>query len=85
MMFSDLDRDIFVSCEELYQYLEEAESVAKATGSAKPERTPRLKKRRRTPTPEEQIDDRDEHAFTEDEEHVTKRQYLDDASYEGSS
>jgi len=27
--FKDIDRDIFVSCDELYQYLEEAEAMAK--------------------------------------------------------
>ena len=25
--FKDIDRDIFVSCDELYQYLEEAETI----------------------------------------------------------
>ena len=44
--------------------------------STKPEQNPRLKKRRRTQTPEEQLDDRDE-----DEEHVSNRWDLDDASY----
>lgn len=74
-----------MSCEELYQYLEEAETVAKAAESTKSERNPRLKKRGRTRTPEEQLDDRDENAFAEDEEHVSKRRDLDDASYKASS
>ena len=69
-----------MSCDELYQYLEEAETIAKIAKSTKPERNPRLKKRRRTQTPEEQLDHRDE-----DEEHVSKRRDLDDASYKESS
>jgi hypothetical protein len=76
--------DIFVSCDELYQYLEEAETIAKIAESTKPERNPRLKKRRRTQTSEEQLDDRDEDAYAEDEEHVSKRRDLDDASYKES-
>jgi hypothetical protein len=32
-------------------------------------------------TPEGQLHDRAEDAFAEDEEHVFKRRYLDDASY----
>ena len=48
-------------------------------------RTPRLKKRRRTQTPEEQLDDRDEDAYAQDEEHAYKRRDLDDASYKRSS
>jgi hypothetical protein len=74
-----------VSCGELYQYLEDAETVAKIAESAGSKRNPRLKKRRRTRTPEEQLDDRDENAFAEDEEHVSKRRDLDDASYKASS
>jgi hypothetical protein len=84
--FEDIARDIFVSCGELYQYLEEAEIIANIAESTKPERNLRLKKRRRTRTPEEQLDDHDEDAYVEDEEHVSKRRDLDDASYkEGSS
>jgi hypothetical protein len=74
-----------VSCEELYQYLEEAETIVKTAESTRSERNPRLKKRRRTRTPEEQLDDRDENAFAKDEEHVSKRRDLDDASYKASS
>lgn len=74
-----------MSCGELYQYLEEAETIAKLAESTKPKRNPRLKKRRRTQTPEEQLDDHDEGAYAEDEEHVSKRQDLDDASYKESS
>ena len=74
-----------MSCDELYQYLEAAETIAKTAESTKPERNPPLKKRRRTQTPEEQLDDRDEDAYAEDEEHVSKRRDLDDGSYEGSS
>lgn len=74
-----------MSCHELYQYLEEAETIAKIVESTKLERNPRLKKRRRTQTPEEQLDDRDEDAYAEDEEHVSKRRDLDDASYKESS
>ena len=49
-------------------------------------RNPRLKKRRRTQTPKEQPDDRDEDAYTDDEAHVSKCRDLDDGSYkEGSS
>jgi len=51
----------------------------------KPVRNPRLKKRRRTQTPEEQLDDRDEDAYAEAEEHVSKRRDLDDSSYNESS
>ncbi|RMZ82805.1 hypothetical protein DV736_g6632, partial [Chaetothyriales sp. CBS 134916] len=83
--FKDIDGDIFVSCDELYQYLEEAETIAKIAESTKPERNPRLKKRRRTQTPEEQLDDRDEDAYAEDEAHVSKRRDLDDTSYKESS
>lgn len=83
--FKDIDRDIFVSCDELYQYLEEAETIAKSAESTKPERNPRLKKRCQTQTPEEQLDNRDEDAYAKDEEHVSKRQDLDDASYQESS
>ena len=74
-----------MSCDELYQYLEEAETITKTTESTKPERNPPLKKRRRTQTPEEQLDDRDEDAYVEDEEHVSKRRDLGDASYKESS
>jgi hypothetical protein len=74
-----------VSCDELYQYLEEAETIAKIAESTKLERNPRLKKRRRTQTPEEQLDDRDEDAYAEHEGHVSKRRDLDDASYKESS
>jgi hypothetical protein len=83
--FKDIDRDIFVSCGELYQYLEEAETIAKLAKSTEPERNPRLKKRRRTQTPEEQLDDHDEGAYAEDEEHVFQRWDFDDASYKRSS
>ncbi|KIX92100.1 uncharacterized protein Z520_12184 [Fonsecaea multimorphosa CBS 102226] len=68
--FNDIDRDIFVSCEELYQFLERGEAVAKITKSKKPEPSPPLKKRRRAPTPEEQLEDSDEKAYVEDEERV---------------
>jgi hypothetical protein len=83
--FKDIDRDIFVSCDELYQYLEEAETIAKIAESTKLERNPRLKKRRRTQTPEEQLDGRDEDAYAEYKEHVSKRQDLDDAAHKESS
>ena len=74
-----------MSCDELYQYLEEAETITKTAESTKPERNPRLKKRRRTQTPKEQLDDCDEDAYAEDEEHASKRRDLDDASYKESS
>lgn len=81
----DLDRDIFVSCNKMYQYLEDAEAIVKITESRRPQQHQRLKKRHRTRTPEEQFDDRDEDAYTEYEEHISKRQDLDNASYKGSS
>jgi len=88
--FKDLDRDIFVSCDELYQCLREAEVLTKKWARKKAARketahNPRPKKRRRTETPEEQLDDRDEAAFVKDEERVSKRQELDDSSYKESS
>jgi hypothetical protein len=82
--FKDLDRDIFVSCDEMYQYLEEAEGIVKIAELTRQEQKPRPKKRR-TQTPEHQLDDRDEHAYAEDEEHVSKRRDVDDESYRGSS
>ncbi|RMZ84678.1 hypothetical protein DV737_g894, partial [Chaetothyriales sp. CBS 132003] len=63
--FKDIDRDIFVSCHELYQCLEEAETSAKIT---MPEEDTLPKTRRRTWAPEEQLDERDEKAYVEDEE-----------------
>ena len=81
----DLDRDIFVSCSELYQYLEEAEATAKIAESSKIVRNPKLKKRRRTQTPEEQLNDRDEDAFAKSEERTAKRQDVDDSSYQENS
>ncbi|KAL2047869.1 hypothetical protein ABVK25_011278 [Lepraria finkii] len=74
--FEDVDRDIFVSCGELCQYLKEAGAIAKTAESTK---------RRRTQTPEEQLDDRDEDAYAEDDGHVSKRRDLDDSSYKESS
>lgn len=84
-LFKDIDRDTFLSCDELHQYLEEAEAIAKMADSTQPEQSARLKKRRRTQTPEEQLDDRAEAALVEGEERVSKRQELDDASSEESS
>jgi ABC-type phosphate transport system auxiliary subunit len=74
-----------VSCDELYQYLEEAETIAKIAKSTKLERNLRLKKRRRTQTLEEQLDDRNEDAYTEHEGHISKHRDLDNASYKESS
>ncbi|KAL9097654.1 MAG: hypothetical protein Q9163_006319 [Psora crenata] len=83
--FEDLDRDIFVSYTELYQYLEEAEVMTKISKSTKPVRDPLLIKRPRTKTPKEELDERDQAAYAEDEERVSKRQDLDDSSYKESS
>jgi hypothetical protein len=83
--FKDIDRDIFISCSELYQYLEEAEATTKIAESTKLVRNSQLRKRRRTPTPEEQLNDRDEDAFARDEAHAIKRRELDDSSYKESS
>ena len=74
-----------MSCDEMYQYLEEAEAIAKIAESTKPEHNPRLKKRRRELTPEDHLNARDEDAYAEDEEHVSKRQDVDDESSRGSS
>ena len=73
-----------MSCDELYQYLEEAEAIAKTAESTKPKQNLRLKKRRQTRTPEEQLDDRNEDAYAEDEERASKRRDLSDASYKES-
>ena len=83
--FKNIDVDIFVSCGELHQFIEEAEAVAKIDDITRPNRNPQLRKRRRTQTPEEELDVRDEEFYVRDEEHVSKRQDVDDASYEGSS
>lgn len=83
--FKDLDKDISVSCDEMYQYLEEAEAIVKRTESKMQEPSLRLKKRRRTQTPEEQLDDDDEYAYAKAEEHVSKRRDLEDDSFKGSS
>lgn len=83
--FQDIDKDIIVTSDELFQYLKQAEAIVKMTESSHLSQTPRLKKRRRTQTPEEQLDDRDEDAYAEDEEHISKRRDLDDASYKKSS
>ncbi|KAK5250320.1 hypothetical protein LTS06_004898 [Exophiala xenobiotica] len=83
--FKNLDRDIYVSCDEMYQYLEEAEAVMKVAESIRQEPNLRLKKRRRTQTPEEQLDDGDEDAYAQAEEHVSKRRDMEDESFKGSS
>ncbi|KAL6240618.1 hypothetical protein RBB50_012445 [Rhinocladiella similis] len=83
--FKDLDKDISVSCDEMYQYLEEAEAIVKRTESKMQEPSLRLKKRRRTQTPEDQLDDDDEYAYAKAEEHVSKRRDLEDDSFKGSS
>lgn len=83
--FKDIDRNIFVSCAELYQYLEEAETVAKIDKATELEETPEQTMRPRTQTPEEQLNDRDEAAYAADEARVSERQHLDDASYKASS
>jgi hypothetical protein len=70
---------------ELYQYLEEAEATAKMTESTTAVRNPKLKKRRRTQTPEEQLDHVNERVFVEGEERAAKRRDLDDSSYHRSS
>ena len=73
-----------MSCDELYQCLDEAEGLTKMAGK-KSALNPLIRKRRRTQTPEEQLDDRDEAAFAKDEGRVSMRQELDDASYKESS
>ena len=83
--FKDLDRDIFVSCDEMYRFLVEAEAIVKIAKSTRQEPDMRLKKRRRTQTPEEQLDDRDEDAYAKAEEHVSKRRDMEDESFKGSS
>ena len=83
--FNDINKEIFVPSEELFRFLEEAEAIVAMAESAQKNRNPLLKKRRRTQTPEEQLEKRDEDAYAEDEEHVSKRQNLDDTSYRRSS
>ncbi|OAP59927.1 hypothetical protein AYL99_04929 [Fonsecaea erecta] len=83
--FKDLDRDIFVSCDEMYRYLVEAEAFVKIAESTEQEPSTPLKKRRRTQTPEEQLDDRDEDAYAKAEERVSKRRDMEDESFKGSS
>jgi hypothetical protein len=83
--FPDLEGDIFIPCSELYQDLQEAETTATIAESNKPVRNLQLKKRRRTQTPEEQLDDHDEDAFARREAHASKRRELEDSSYRESS
>jgi hypothetical protein len=64
--------------------VEEADAIAKTTESTMPEKNSWLKKRRQTRSSLEQLDDRDEKAYAE-EEHVCKHRDLEDASYKESS
>jgi len=69
----------------MYQYLEEAKAMVKSAGSTRQEPNLRLRKRRRTQTPKEQLDDGDEDACAKAEEHVSKRQDIGDDSFKESS
>ncbi|KAJ9644796.1 hypothetical protein H2204_001258 [Knufia peltigerae] len=83
--FGAMGREIFVSCGELYQYLERAETTLDDVESTTSEQGSPLKMHHQAITPEEQLTESDEEAFVEDEERVSVRLERDDASYEGNS
>ena len=74
---------IFISCESLYTYLNEAESVGDFEAGAATR--PPLRKRRRTPSPEETMGTDDEGKMCDAGERAAKRVNQDDSSFKDSS
>ncbi|KIW99640.1 uncharacterized protein Z518_11053 [Rhinocladiella mackenziei CBS 650.93] len=82
-MFGNIEGSIFISCATLCTFLDDAESDidVKPVVTARPV----LRKRRRTPTPEEELDTDDERDMIKAEERAAKRADRDDSSFKDSS
>ena len=81
--FRNFDHTVFISCKTLYAYLVDAETPVEAQCSPESPR-PNLRKRRRTPTPDDLRSD-DERSFMEAEQREAKRHDAHDSSYEDTS
>jgi hypothetical protein len=80
------DRELIVPSEQLCQYLAAAESKVQQTESlGKHSIGPGVRKRKRSPTPPEEITSSDEVRYVEREERAAKRMADDDPDYEGTS
>ena len=77
---------MIVSSEQLCQYLTAAESKVQQTESlGKHSIGPGVKKRKRSPTPQEEITSSDEARYAEREERAVKHMADDDPDYEDTS
>lgn len=74
--FDNLDGTIFLSCATLCTFLNDAESEKRVISSR-----PLLRKRRRTSTPDEELNTDDERNMVAAEERATKRADRDDSSF----
>jgi len=81
--FDNLEGTIFVSYTSLYNFLNDAEKAIEVEAIASDR--PVLRKRRRTPIPEEQLDTDDESNIMEAEQRAAKRVDRDDSSFKDSS
>jgi hypothetical protein len=82
-----LGKDLFISSARLCEYLcdaELSESTSKQNRGVTETLPSAIKKRRRPPTPVEQLDTDDERRFQEDEKRALKRSQRDDSTYKVS-